>query len=108
LLKIGEKESKEVIDKINQSSPDVVWVGLGSPKQDYWMSIHRALLDAPVIVGVGAAFDAGVKKQAPKWMQHSGLEWLFRLGCEPTRLWKRYLIGNVYFLYLLIKNRFVK
>ena len=109
-LKVGEKEKDQVIDQINQAKPDILWVGLGSPKQDHWMSLHRPLLNVPVIAGVGAAFDfvAGVKQQAPRWMQRSGLEWLFRLCCEPQRLWKRYLLGNPYFLYLLMKNNLSK
>ncbi len=100
------KEEASVIKRINDAKPDVLWVGLGSPKQDHWMVEHRALLDVPVIIGVGAAFDfiAGVKKQAPYWMQRSGLEWLFRLSTEPKRLWKRYLFGNLKFIYYLMKH----
>ena len=72
------------------------------------MQTHRPLLDVPVIVGAGAAFDflSGAKPQAPRWMQHSGLEWLFRLVCEPRRLWKRYLVGNSLFIYYVIKDCF--
>jgi N-acetylglucosaminyldiphosphoundecaprenol N-acetyl-beta-D-mannosaminyltransferase len=108
ILKVKEVESQVVLDKINQAKPDILWVGLGSPKQDYWMSIHRDKLEVPVMVGVGAAFDfiSGVKPKAPKWMQRSGLEWLFRLCNEPRRLWRRYLLGNTYFIYLLIKSTF--
>ncbi len=104
------QEDKEVIDHINSSSADIVWVGLGSPKQDFWMHLNRPLLNAPVIVGAGAAFDfcSGAKPQAPRWMQACGLEWLFRLCCEPGRLWKRYLIGNSLFLIYLIKDSFKK
>lgn len=108
--KVGAKESTEMIDRINNAQPDILWVGLGSPKQDIWMANHRDKLDAPVLVGVGAAFDfiAGVKPQAPKWMQRCGLEWLFRLCCEPRRLWRRYLVGNTLFVWLLIKNKLKK
>jgi N-acetylglucosaminyldiphosphoundecaprenol N-acetyl-beta-D-mannosaminyltransferase len=104
------QEEKEVIDLMNNSSADIIWVGLGSPKQDFWMHLHRPLLNAPVIVGAGAAFDfcAGTKPQAPPWMRSSGLEWVFRLCCEPGRLWKRYLIGNSLFLMYVIKDCFVK
>ena len=100
------QEDEGVIEQINRLSPDILWVGLGSPKQDYWMYEHRQKLNVPVIIGVGAAFDfiAGTKKQAPKWMRQSGLEWLFRLCCEPQRLWRRYLVGNTRFMYLLIKR----
>jgi len=86
-------EQQEVIDKINQLDPDIVWVGLGSPKQEYWMSDHRGKLNAPLLIGVGAAFDflSGNKNQAPKWVQRSGIEWLYRLINEPRRLWRRYI-----------------
>jgi len=101
---INQQEEMAVISAINEAKPDILWIGLGSPKQDYWMANHRRMLNVPVMVGVGAAFDfiAGVKKQAPKWMRESGLEWLFRLCCEPKRLWKRYLIGNSIFLWLIL------
>ncbi len=103
-------EGPDIIARINQAKPDIVWVGLGSPKQDYWMRLNRGRLDAPVLAGVGAAFDfmAGTKPQAAVWMQESGLEWLFRLCCEPGRLWKRYLIGNFLFLFYLLKDSFRK
>lgn len=103
---LSGEEDKEIIRIINNSNSDVLWVGLGSPKQDLWMRMHRDVINVPVIIGVGAAFDfiSGSKKQAPKWMQRGGLEWLFRLICEPRRLWKRYLIGNVSFLYLVGKE----
>ena len=99
------QEDKEIIDRINNSAADIVWVGLGSPKQDFWMHLHRPLLNVPVIVGAGAAFDfcSGVKPQAPRWMQGCGLEWFFRLCCEPGRLWKRYLMGNSLFLIYLFR-----
>ncbi len=81
-----------IVQSINEAAPDIVWVGLGMPKQERWMAEHRAALTAPVLIGVGAAFDfhAGVKPQAPRWMQRSGLEWVFRLATEPRRLWHRY------------------
>ncbi len=103
---VHELEKSEVIDRINELKPDINWVGLGSPKQDFWMAEHRGKLNAPVMVGVGAAFDflAGVKKQAPKWIQRCGLEWFFRLCCEPKRLWRRYLVGNTKFVWLIFKQ----
>ncbi len=105
---LDESESPQVIDQINQANPDILWVGLGSPKQDYWMARHRNPLNVPVMIGVGAAFDfiAGIKCQAPRWMQNAGLEWFFRLCCEPRRLWKRYLLGNSLFVYLLLRQWF--
>jgi N-acetylglucosaminyldiphosphoundecaprenol N-acetyl-beta-D-mannosaminyltransferase len=85
---------------VSAARADVVWVGLGTPKQDHFMAAHWDRLDAGVLVGVGAAFDflSGQKKQAPRWMQCSGLEWLFRLGQEPRRLAYRYLVYNPLFL----------
>jgi len=85
-------ENDKVIRAINQDKPDIIWVGLGSPKQEYWMDNHRTKLNAPLLIGVGATFDfiSGNKPQAPIWIQQSGLEWLFRLLSEPTRLWSRY------------------
>lgn len=86
---------------INERNPDIVWVGIGNPKQERWMARMRPLLTAPVLIGVGAAFDfhSGVKEQAPRWMQRSGLEWLFRLLHEPRRLGRRYLVDNPWFVY---------
>ena len=85
-------EEPAVADLINRSACDIVWVGLGCPKQERWMARFRPLLDAPVLVGVGAGFDflAGRKPEAPRWIKHSGLEWLFRMISEPRRLWPRY------------------
>ena len=95
-------------DAIESSGVRILFVGLGCPKQERWMAEHRETLPC-VLVGVGAAFDflSGAKAQAPEWMQGAGLEWLFRLGSEPRRLWRRYLVGNTRFLYhfLLRGNR---
>jgi N-acetylglucosaminyldiphosphoundecaprenol N-acetyl-beta-D-mannosaminyltransferase len=93
-------EEAAVAAEINRSGADVVWVGIGVPKQEKWMAAMRARLDAPVLVGVGAAFDfhAGLTAQAPNWIQSLGLEWLFRLATEPRRLWKRYLRYNPRFV----------
>ncbi len=100
MLANGELEARKTIDKINASRPDIVWVGLGAPKQDWWVANHRALLDAPVLIAVGAAFDfhSGAIKQAPGWMQRNGLEWLFRLSQDPRRLWRRYILDNSRFV----------
>jgi len=101
-------ESEETIARINASGADIVWVGLGAPKQDVWAKIHREHLDTPVLIGIGAAFDflAGVKPRAPVWMQRCGLEWFFRLCCEPRRLWRRYLVGNTKFCWKLLTETF--
>jgi N-acetylglucosaminyldiphosphoundecaprenol N-acetyl-beta-D-mannosaminyltransferase len=97
-------EEGEVVERINAAQPDIVWIGLSTPKQERWMARYVGRISAPVLIGVGAAFDmhAGVKKQAPRWMQRSGLEWLFRLGAEPRRLWRRYLINNPWFAWRLL------
>ena len=97
-------EDQAIVDQINQAKPDIVWVGLSTPKQELWMSSHLGRLNAPVMIGVGAAFDfhAGLKRQAPPWMQQRGLEWLFRLVTEPRRLWKRYFLNNPSFIALII------
>jgi len=89
---LTEAEDRSVVEQINAAGPDIVWVGLSTPKQERWMAAHLGRIQAPVMIGVGAAFDflSGRKPQAPNWMQRSGLEWLFRLGTEPRRLWPRY------------------
>jgi N-acetylglucosaminyldiphosphoundecaprenol N-acetyl-beta-D-mannosaminyltransferase len=88
-----------IAEQINASGAALCFVGLGCPKQEFWMDTHQQLL-RPVSIGVGLAFAmiAGTKSQAPAWMRSRGLEWLYRLGQEPGRLWKRYLIGNTLFL----------
>jgi N-acetylglucosaminyldiphosphoundecaprenol N-acetyl-beta-D-mannosaminyltransferase len=92
------------IERIRNSGANIVWVGLGTPKQERWMAEVVDELPAITLIGVGAAFDfhAGLKPQAPRWMQRSGLEWLFRLCTEPRRLWRRYLLGNLHFIGLLL------
>jgi N-acetylglucosaminyldiphosphoundecaprenol N-acetyl-beta-D-mannosaminyltransferase len=105
--KMTEVEDAALIAEINALNADIVWVGLSTPKQEYWMSSHLRRINAPVMIGVGAAFDfhAGLKRQAPLWMQKSGLEWFYRLITEPGRLWKRYLKNNPLFvIYLLLSK----
>jgi N-acetylglucosaminyldiphosphoundecaprenol N-acetyl-beta-D-mannosaminyltransferase len=101
---LSKAEDAEIVERINAARPDFVWVGLGAPKQDHWMAEHVGRLTAPVLLGVGAAFDfhAGLKKQAPAWMQERGLEWLFRLLSEPRRLAGRYVAGNSRFVALVL------
>ncbi|MDP9096823.1 MAG: WecB/TagA/CpsF family glycosyltransferase [Pseudomonadota bacterium] len=96
-------EDVEITALINAAAPDVVWVGLSTPKQERWMAEHRASLTAPVLIGVGAAFDvhAGLSQRAPALMQRFGLEWLYRVAKEPRRLWWRYFWNNPRFLALL-------
>jgi N-acetylglucosaminyldiphosphoundecaprenol N-acetyl-beta-D-mannosaminyltransferase len=101
---LTDEEDKQTVQAINEANPDVVWIGLSTPKQERWMAEHIGRLTAPVLVGVGAAFDfhSGLKRQAPRWMQRSGLEWLFRLANEPQRLWRRYLVNNPLFTLLVL------
>jgi N-acetylglucosaminyldiphosphoundecaprenol N-acetyl-beta-D-mannosaminyltransferase len=93
-------EDEAIVDKINSSGAELVWVGLSTPKQERWMAAHAGRLDAAATFGVGAAFDfhAGLVPQAPPWMQQRGLEWLYRLSKEPRRLWRRYLRNNPSFV----------
>ncbi|MBC7265043.1 MAG: WecB/TagA/CpsF family glycosyltransferase [Chloroflexi bacterium] len=101
---VTPEEDAQAVQMINAADPDVVWIGLGTPKQERWMAEHRGCLAPPVLIGVGAAFDflTGRRPQAPRWMQCAGLEWLFRLLSEPRRLWRRYLINNPLFLLLVL------
>lgn len=103
---LSVEEDRNIVSLINDANPDIIWVGLSTPKQEIWMSEHIDQLGDCILIGVGAAFDflAGTKKQAPSWMQRTGLEWFFRLCTEPKRLWKRYLINNPYFLLLVISQ----
>jgi N-acetylglucosaminyldiphosphoundecaprenol N-acetyl-beta-D-mannosaminyltransferase len=97
---LTDEEQAAVVREINGSRADVVWAGIGVPKQEKWMMQMRPLLDAPVLIGVGAAFDfhAGLVPQAPAWIQDRGLEWAYRLAHEPRRLWRRYIRYNPRFL----------
>jgi N-acetylglucosaminyldiphosphoundecaprenol N-acetyl-beta-D-mannosaminyltransferase len=94
------EEDRQIVNLINAAGADIVWVGLSTPKQERWMAQHVGRVNAPVMVGVGAAFDvhAGLKSQAPRWMQRAGLEWAFRLATEPRRLGRRYLRNNPRFV----------
>jgi len=98
------EEDDEVVRKINSTNPDIVWIGLGAAKEEYWAESHLERVAAPALIGVGAAFDfhAGVKPQAPRWMMRSGLEWFFRLLTEPRRLGPRYLKDNPVFLWNML------
>lgn len=103
-LPLTQEEDAEEVRLINAARADVVWVGLGAPKQERWMSEHCSRLNAGVLVGVGAAFDfhTGRIAQAPVWMREHGLEWFFRLSREPARLWRRYLIYGTQFVALVL------
>jgi len=97
---LTEQEREWAVADIDGSGAEIVWVGTGQPKQELWMSEMRPLLAAPLLVGVGAAFDfhAGIVSQAPRWMQRNGLEWAYRLSREPKRLWRRYASQNPRFV----------
>jgi N-acetylglucosaminyldiphosphoundecaprenol N-acetyl-beta-D-mannosaminyltransferase len=97
---LSEEEEDSIVEQINRDRPDVLWVGIGVPKQEKWMARMRERLDVPVMCGVGAAFDfhAGRISQAPRWMQERGLEWTYRIAQEPRRLLPRYLYFNPKFL----------
>jgi N-acetylglucosaminyldiphosphoundecaprenol N-acetyl-beta-D-mannosaminyltransferase len=99
------EEDQQFIDQINAAGVQILFVGLGCPKQEQWMSTHKGRVNA-VMLGVGAVFDflSGNKKEAPWWIQAIGLEWLFRLCCEPKRLWQRYLKHNPRFLWYFAKQ----
>jgi len=101
-----EEDNREMIEKINAVHPDVLWVGLSAPKQEKWIFHNLGRLKVGAAIGVGAVFDfiAGTVKRAPVWMQRMGLEWLWRFFQEPTRLWRRYIIGNTVFLFLVLKE----
>jgi len=101
MTEVEENEFRVLIDSL---SPDIIWVGLSTPKQERWMAAHVGRLNAGVLIGVGAAFDihAGLLRQAPRWMQRAGLEWFFRVCVEPRRLWRRYFRNNPRFIWRML------
>jgi N-acetylglucosaminyldiphosphoundecaprenol N-acetyl-beta-D-mannosaminyltransferase len=98
--RVAVREDRPILDRINGASADVLWVGLGAPKQELWMDLNLDALRVPVCIGVGAAFDilAGRSRRAPLWLQRLGLEWAWRLSGDPARLWRRYFSTNGRFL----------
>jgi N-acetylglucosaminyldiphosphoundecaprenol N-acetyl-beta-D-mannosaminyltransferase len=107
----GFEENRSELDLINRNildvQPDILFVGLGSPKQEKWIYANYKKLKVPVSIGIGVSFEftAGMVKRAPIWMQESGLEWLFRLIIEPKRLWRRYIVGNPLFIFLVLRQK---
>jgi N-acetylglucosaminyldiphosphoundecaprenol N-acetyl-beta-D-mannosaminyltransferase len=97
---LTEEEDNAVCDMINAAKPDIVWIGLGSPKQDVWISEHREKIRGTIMIASGATFDffSGKIQQAPEWIRESGFEWLYRLSKDFRRLWMRYTVYNVVFL----------
>lgn len=99
-------ECQRLCEAISLSRTDLLFVAMGSPKQEYWIASNVALTGAGFALGVGGSFDhlSGLARRAPLWMQRSGLEWLYRLMREPRRLWRRYLIGNSTFIWLILRQ----
>jgi N-acetylglucosaminyldiphosphoundecaprenol N-acetyl-beta-D-mannosaminyltransferase len=105
-----EKSAKgleETVQAIRAAEPDMLFVALGAPKQEYWIYDHGMRLSVPILMGVGGTFEmvAGLVSRAPVWMQRTGLEWLHRLCLEPRRMWRRYLIGNLVFGAIVVRQR---
>ena len=101
---LTQDEDAALVERINATRPDVVWIGLGSPKQELWAAAHGDRLSAPLLLPVGAAFDfhSGRIRRAPLWMQRAGLEWMYRVGADPRRLWRRYVVTNSRFLAIIL------
>ncbi len=102
-----DQDNQIMIEKINTFHPDVLFIGMTAPKQEKWANKHKDLLDVKHICSIGAVFDfyAGSIKRAPKWLIQLGLEWAYRLIIEPKRMWRRYLIGNVIFIFSILKEK---
>lgn len=100
------EEDAAIVEKICAAAPDIVWIGLGAAKEEFWAHDHIGKIKAPVLIGVGAAFDfhSGSKPQAPRWMMHLGLEWFFRVLSEPRRLGPRYLKDNPVFVWHILRQ----
>jgi N-acetylglucosaminyldiphosphoundecaprenol N-acetyl-beta-D-mannosaminyltransferase len=104
----SEEDNQAMIEAINEANPDLLWIGMTAPKQEKWAYQHWEELNIHCHCGtIGAVFDfyAGTTKRAPLWWQEHGLEWLYRLIREPRRMWKRYIIGNVEFLWYVLRER---
>jgi N-acetylglucosaminyldiphosphoundecaprenol N-acetyl-beta-D-mannosaminyltransferase len=106
---LSEEENEQIESIINAAEPDIIWVGLGAPKQEIWMSGKEGKVKG-LMIGVGAGFDYFARniKRAPRWMQQLSLEWLYRLLQEPKRLWKRYLYTNSKFIWLMLKGKLIR
>ena len=104
------KEPEKIEAKIKAAAPDILFVALGSPKQEKWIDANYQKLGIPISIGIGASFEfvSGMVRRAPKWMQKLGWEWLYRLLVEPRRLWKRYIFGNALFIFLVLKQLLVR
>jgi N-acetylglucosaminyldiphosphoundecaprenol N-acetyl-beta-D-mannosaminyltransferase len=103
---LGSPQDERVVEDINARRPDILLVGMGTPKQELWIDRHGRDLDVDVLWTVGALFDilSGELPRAPRWLADNGLEWIFRLGIEPRRMWRRYLLGNPLFLARVMRD----
>lgn len=103
-----EEEEEQIAKDISSSGADMLFVAMSSPQKEIFVNKYKSLMNVPFVMGVGGSFDvvAGVTKRAPLWMQNVGLEWFYRFIQEPRRMWKRYLVGNSKFLWLVLKARF--
>jgi len=106
-FELGSPHDQRVVEHINEHSPDILLVGMGTPQQEVWVERHFDQLDARVVWTVGALFEyvSGRIRRAPHWMSDNGLEWIFRLAVEPRRMWRRYLLGNPVFLRRVLEER---
>ncbi len=106
--KFTDIENEKIISMINNVKPDILWVSLTSPKQDFWIAEHFERLNVRIAIGVGGAFEvcSGVIDRAPKWMQRNGLEWFYRFSKEPRRLFRRYFLEAPVFFFLIIQQKF--
>jgi N-acetylglucosaminyldiphosphoundecaprenol N-acetyl-beta-D-mannosaminyltransferase len=104
----SKEEETIIAQQISNSKPDILFVAISSPKKEIFLNTYKSIINVPFIMGVGGSFDvvSGAVKRAPMWMQKYGLEWLYRFYQEPRRMWKRYLIGNTKFIYLIIKEKY--
>jgi N-acetylglucosaminyldiphosphoundecaprenol N-acetyl-beta-D-mannosaminyltransferase len=107
---LSDAEDQAIVDAVNEADPDVVWVGLGSPKQELWAASHAGRLRCDLVLPVGAAFDfhSGRLRRAPAFLRRLGLEWLFRLAMEPRRLFRRYLVTNTRFVVLVAREEWAR
>jgi N-acetylglucosaminyldiphosphoundecaprenol N-acetyl-beta-D-mannosaminyltransferase len=103
-----EEEEVRIAEQISILKPDILFVAISSPKKEIFLNKYKDLIQVPFIMGVGGSFDvvSGLVKRAPIWMQKYGLEWLYRFYQEPRRMWRRYLIGNTQFIFLILKEKF--
>jgi len=103
-------EEGDVVAAIRTANPDILFLGFGTPAKEYFMHRHYRALGVPFVMGVGGSFDvyAGLVARAPRWMQRAGLEWAFRLAQEPRRMWRRYLVGNIRFAWIIVRELFAR